>query len=443
MKFLFLIIFHILIISAVKKSATKKTKSKTWIVGESSVDCRFPNFATIQEAVDSPLVSNGDTVTVCKGEFAGASVSKQLHFRPTKWRPASPFKKFKKENVVEQVQPGTVTLLPTENTKTKTIDPKWRDSPWIISGPKSALYNLQDGFVFLNTSSGSSIAGFVFECQIPSLTSSQVLTRGIIGEQAQSVTVSSNLIISPRTGVSVMAGSNWLVEDNEIQNVVDNLRLGGFGIVLIGCAGIPSNMNQIRNNRITFPTQPPNAYPVGIFLSAPGPAPSTGPLQNNVIQGNNIRFFQQIGNYFGVLLYDNSVETTIWNDVVGNEISGSEFGIILWGARSNQIENNDISNILFVGIRLQQSIEQTASRNTIFKNKIAKTEFGIACISGGNTNLILDNDVDRSQSDCDLYDSGEYNIWTENHGHFCEANANLKSNKSNADYILPEPPIPT
>jgi len=53
---------------------------------------------------------------------------------------------------------------------------------------------------------------------------------------------------------------------------------------------------------------------------------------------------------------------------------------------------------------------------------------------------MLDNDVERSQSDCDLYDSGEFNIWTENHGHFCEAS--FHSNISNAEYVIPKPPIP-
>ena len=51
-----------------------------WLVGTRTQTCKFPNFATIQDAVDN--AQPGDTILVCPGQYYGALVDKELHFAP-------------------------------------------------------------------------------------------------------------------------------------------------------------------------------------------------------------------------------------------------------------------------------------------------------------------------------------------------------------------------
>jgi len=293
----------------------------------------------------------------------------------------------------------------------------------IVSGPTQNTGGLnQDGFSFVDGASGSSLESFVFLCTVPSTVDDANMTRAISLYQVSNVTITNNLIFAPRVGVYMETVSASFITNNRIVNVTDSIESGGYGIVLTATSGQSSSSNQLLSNFISFPAQPLGAYPVGIFLSAPGPAQRTGPLTDNTVSGNRIYFMEQVGSFFGILLFDNAFERAIENnDLLNNYVEGSEFGIVLWGASENTVQGNTISGILFVGIRLQKSQSQKCVSNMIISNTVDLTEFGIACVAGAEQNMIARNTVTNSNSQCDLYDAGAMNVFTDNIGIRCSA----------------------
>lgn len=163
-----------------------------------------PNdFGTIQEAIDSDLVLEGDRIIVRPGRYFGAVVDKNV-----------------------------------------TIVGRYRcvinDGPMPFSGPWA---DLKTGFYFPDdgSGSGSKIKGFIFKgIQFP-----------VFASRTDGVRVARNKMRRPTQGITNWGGSGWIVRNN----VIRGLRVdsgGGIGVFIGDWEGIPKGVtgNLVVRNRI-------------------------------------------------------------------------------------------------------------------------------------------------------------------------------------------------
>jgi hypothetical protein len=162
-------------------------------------DWRVPaDFATIQEAVDSPDVAAGDRVLVGPGTFAGAVISKPVRIQ------------------------GVGNAV-------------------IASGPLHASGMVQ-GFRLMTGADGTTIRHLRFTVDLAIITAAS--------HRVDDVAVSQNTIENAVQGVSAWLGSGWQITQNDIVDL--RSRCGGGIGILIGeyNAGTVSG-NVIAHNRIT------------------------------------------------------------------------------------------------------------------------------------------------------------------------------------------------
>lgn len=306
----------------------------------------------------------------------------------------------------------------TDSSSSETGGNGGNGNVWIIGGPEQENGGANmDGFRFTEGSDGSSIEYFNFKGIIPTSLEDANLTRAISLQFTSNITIVNNNIVNPRVGIYIESSNNCTIVSNIITNVTDSLLLGGYGIVIVSSEGIDAGGHLIGQNFISFPEQPLGAYPVGIFLSAPGPTQRTGPISNTRILSNTLEFYKAEGNFFGILLFDSGDAKYIHeNALQGNQISGCEFGIVLWGASDNEIFGNTVLNVLYTAIRLQQSKTQEAVGNMVRNNTVSINEFGIACVAGTSQNIVTHNTATKSRSPCPFFDYHGNNLFIDNFG---------------------------
>ena len=159
------------------------------------------DFTTIQEAIDDPLVRDGDTIKVGPGNYAGALVTKAVRIRGT-------------HNTVIDSGP-----LP------------WSSRPFMA------------GFFFndpnTGAGSGAEISHLRFEyVEFP------VFSRG-----ADHVTVSHCSMENPIQGISNWHGSRWIITHNRITDL-SAISGGGIGILIGARFGGYVNFNLVSHNKI-------------------------------------------------------------------------------------------------------------------------------------------------------------------------------------------------
>jgi len=155
------------------------------------------DFATIQEAIDSADVLDGDTIMVGPGEHAGALVDKAVEIKGTG---------------------GAV----------------------ISSGlvhPLGLIYGLRIA------SSGVTISNLTFEVDFP-------IMAWIPG--ADDVTIEHNILNNPVQGISNWRGSGWQISHNEIIDL-STYNGGGIGILIGDYAATEGGVNDnlVSHNKIT------------------------------------------------------------------------------------------------------------------------------------------------------------------------------------------------
>jgi hypothetical protein len=170
--------------------------AKTWKIPK--------DFPTIQEAIDSYGVHNGDTILVYKGNHDGATVTKAVEIKGKK---------------------GAV------------ID----GGPLLTTNMPCGTIVLNIGFFFpgAGVGSGASIEGFRFEdLAFP------VFSRG-----ADAVTVSKNKMSNPIQGVTNWNGNSWTITKNKITDL-RTANGGGIGILIGGSLGGIYEKNVVSFNQI-------------------------------------------------------------------------------------------------------------------------------------------------------------------------------------------------
>lgn len=156
------------------------------------------DFATIQEAIDSTLVANGDTILVGPGSHAGALV-------------------------------------------TKAVEIKGEEGAVIDSGPMHPA-GLSQGFRLFAGSDGTVISHLRFEVDLAIMN----------GAAVNDVTVTHCTFVNTIQGVSNWGGSGWMISHNEVTDL--RTRNGGGIAILIGDRyATPGGLegNVVSHNRIS------------------------------------------------------------------------------------------------------------------------------------------------------------------------------------------------
>jgi len=156
------------------------------------------DFSTIQEAINSPGVSDGDRILVGPGEHSGA-------------------------------------LL------TKAVEIKGEDGAVINSGPPHGS-GMSQGFRILAGGSGAAISHLRFEVDLAIMN----------GESVDDVIVSHNTFINTVQGISNWRGSRWEISHNTIQDLRTRDG-GGIGILIADFSAVEKGVNDnvISHNKIS------------------------------------------------------------------------------------------------------------------------------------------------------------------------------------------------
>jgi len=178
---------------------TKAAKGAVWHVPG--------DFTTIQDAVDN--ASDGDTIIVSPGEYAGAIINKQLEILGEK-----------EETIIN-------------------------DGPQFITS-----FGWKVGFWLSEDSSGTTIKGFTFECEEVTSYGDEKLVFPIFSRGTENITVDHCIFLNSLQAVTNWHGSGWDITHNVIQDL-QAFKGGGIGIFCGSNNGGVSNDNLVSHNKIT------------------------------------------------------------------------------------------------------------------------------------------------------------------------------------------------
>ena len=200
------------------------------------------DFPTIQAAIDSPLVEDGDRILVGPGSFAGALITRPVH--------------------IQGIGRATISTGPLHPS------------------------GMKQGFRLFDGSDGTTISNLRFTVDLPVINASYNVV--------DDVTITRNTIVNPVQGVTNWLGSNWAITQNEIVDL--RTRCGGGIAILVGDynGGVVTN-NVVSHNRISgtvhvSPTDCGGYSATGIVIYADfrwGRTGSTG-ISDNLITHNTV-----------------------------------------------------------------------------------------------------------------------------------------------------------
>jgi hypothetical protein len=241
------------------------------------------DFATIQDAIDSPSVQAGDTILVAGGSHAGALVDKRVEIKGTG---------------------GAV----------------------IDSGPVHGSGLIQ-GFRLLAGSDGTSISHLTFTTDLSIMN----------GEAVDDVTVTQNTFLDNVQAVSNWRGNGWEISHNKIEDLHTRCG-GGIGILVGDFSGGTVSDNVVSHNtitgNITFPPPDCGGYSgTGIVLYADfrwGALGATAISYNRVVKNkiavvlNNLSAATDVG-AIAFELTDTRDNSSLADVIVNNAIRFNDF----------------------------------------------------------------------------------------------------------------------
>jgi len=278
---------------AVSFSCPAMAKGKPALAGKWVVP---GDFATIQEAVDSTDVLDGDIIFVGEGNHAGAIVTKAVEIKG---------------------HDGAVII----------------DGPLLSTDQPCGTIILNTGFFFTGAGAGSgaTISHFIFEdVGFP------VFSRG-----ADDVTVTQCVMVNPIQGVTNWSGSGWEISHNRIRDL-RSANGGGIGIFIGDALGGVVSDNVVSHNNVAgtlhvAPCDGGGYDGTGIVLYADWRDDKSGALSieyNRVIK-NRIRLVSDNPTVVDVCAIEltedsNPGEIVIHDNAIGfNNLRGTELQIVL------------------------------------------------------------------------------------------------------------------
>ena len=199
---------------------------------------------------------------------------------------------------------------------------------------------------------------------------------GIFLENVENGLITNNTVsYNSYQGISLIVGQNITISENIVEYNFRGLSLTSS-----------SNNNFIRNNSFSFNGDPSGDNYAGIVIID---------SNRNIIQENEV-FSNENGGIF-------TDSDSTYNEILGNNIYGNEYGIQLSGNGNNQILGNNITNhdsgIYF---------ELSSNYNNVSKNFIVNNTF-YGVILDSNQNYIYFNNF--STNGINAYDKGLENKW--------------------------------
>jgi hypothetical protein len=261
------------------------------------------DFATIQDAVDSPNVLAGDTIFVGPGNHAGALVNKAVKIKG---------------------QGGAI----------------------IDSGPTHPA-GLSMGFRLLTGSDGTEISHLQFEVDLAIMN----------GDGVDNVTVTQNTFINSIQAISNWRGSGWTISHNDITDLRTR-NGGGIGILIGDYSGGIVSDNVISHNKINgtlhvYSGDGGGYQGSGIVLYADfrwGMA-GAAEIKNNYVTKNKVSLVSDTPDVVNVVAFeltdsrdDATLVPVIFDNAIGfNDFRGTTTQIVLTPeelAGSNSIDRN-------------------------------------------------------------------------------------------------------
>jgi hypothetical protein len=295
-KLMFVLVLLALLV--VPSTAMAEEPSNVWYVPG--------NFATIQEAIDSVMVANGDTIFVGPGNHAGALV-------------------------------------------TKAVQIKGEDGAVINSGPMHPA-GLSQGFRLLAGSDGATLSHLTFEVDLVIMN----------GDAVNDVTVTQCRFNNAIQAVSNWRGSGWEISHNEISDLRTRCG-GGIGILIGDYLATPQGVkdNVVSHNKITgvlhvAPGDCGGYAGTGIVLYADfrGGMPGAEEITNNHVVQNKISLTSDTPDVVPVWAIeltdtrnDSSLDSVVFGNAIGfNDLRGTDNAFALTPESLANV--NDISRNL-------------------------------------------------------------------------------------------------
>ena len=246
-------------------------RSTTWTVPG--------DFATIQDAIDSDDVVDGDTILVGPGDWFGAIVDKDVEIRG---------------------EGGAV----------------------IVDGPVSGVWEF--GFRLSSGSDGATISHFTF----------QGLMLAIYGWGPDDVTVEHNKVYDTCQGITNWDGDNWVIKNNVIKGIAVMNNGGGIAIC-VGSQGDDVSGNYIAQNKIVAYIPGEFTFSVGgILLCTDERKVTPGIVSDNKIVHNKVKITAEEHEDCWAITLQLIPPTgeepigTLRDNLVGfNDLRGSDIGI--------------------------------------------------------------------------------------------------------------------
>lgn len=275
------------------------------------------DFDTIQEAVDSDTVIDGDTILVGSGKWFGAVV-------------------------------------------TKSVEIKGKGGAVIVDGPAHPYYtHLHFGFKIYSVDGGT-ISHFTFEGGEIGDTGN-FLAFPVFAFDSNDVTIEHNTIYDALQGITVWQGNNWVIKHNVIEGLWHD-HGGGIGMMIgtLYPGGLATG-NLIANNKITAsftdtePDGKPRTYSCGgiSLLADERWGYTADELSDNKIVHNKVTITGPDTSAISLehLIYPLTVpdpdraKQLIHDNLVGfNDFRGSVIGLFLYPGELDEV--NDISRNL-------------------------------------------------------------------------------------------------
>jgi len=343
---------------------TVRAEPKTWYVDDDGP----ADFHTIQEAISSPEVKDGDTVFVKTGTY------------------------------FEKVIVNKSVLLIGEDNDTTIIDGRGPLGPGVnvtsdkvtISGftiqycgdwyadSGLLLYHCNDTLVAGNIIKNNVYSGIGLAASSDNNITNNIITDnpyfGVLLAESGNNNISDNVVSKNAHGVYFAGSGNNFLRDNHMQDNYYNF--GVLGISLVDFIQDIDDSNTVEGKPICYFVNrhderiPPDSGYVAIVNST------------NMV----VRDLELTKNDNGLLLANTN------SSIVENvTVTGNYGGIELWKSDGNSISNSIASNNQ-AGIRMETSHSTAVSRNLISNNN----QFGISIVSGSTSNIISENTISNN-----------------------------------------------